>query len=65
MFTPNLVKEIDVDFLKAMNRAELVKLVMDRVEDEGLVVVGRVVAHDVMDCIGREEIHNLNPAALK
>ena len=47
MFTPNLVKEIDVDFLKAMNRAELVKLVMDLVEDEGLVVVGRVVANDV------------------
>ena len=42
-----LIKEIDVDFLKTMNGAELVELVMDLVEDERLVVIGRVVSDNV------------------
>ncbi len=45
----NLIEEINVDFLKAVHRAELVEFVMDFVEDQRLVVVGRVVANDVVD----------------
>lgn len=33
-----------------MHTAELVELMMDLVEDEGLVIVGSVVLHDVIHC---------------
>ena len=41
-------KEVDVDLLQVVNTAELVELVMNLVVDERFVVVGRVVAHDVV-----------------
>ncbi len=57
----DLVEEVDVDFLKAVDGAELVELVMDFVEDKRLVVVGGVVADDVVNGVGRKEVHNLDP----
>ena len=45
----NLIEEINVNFLKTVHGAELVEFVMDFVEDQRLVVVGRVVADDVVD----------------
>ena len=47
--------------MEAVDGAELVKLVMDFVEDKRLVVVGGVVADDVVNGVGREEVHNLDP----
>ena len=47
-----LTEELDVDLLKRVDTAELVQLVVDLVEDEGLVVVGCVVLHYVIHCGG-------------
>lgn len=49
----DLTKELYVDLLKRVHAAELVQLVVDLVEDEGLVVVGRVVLHYVVHWAGR------------
>lgn len=46
---PALTKELNVYFLKGVVTAELVELMVDLVEDEGLVVVGCVVPHDVIN----------------
>jgi hypothetical protein len=35
----NLIKKVYVDFLKTVDRAELIKLVMDFVENKWLVIV--------------------------
>lgn len=45
-----LTKQLDIDFLKSMNAAELVKLMMDLVEDEGLVIVCSIVLHYIIHC---------------
>lgn len=45
-----LTKQLNVDLLQRVHAAELVELVVDLVEDEGFVVVGRVVLHDVIHC---------------
>ena len=45
-----LTKQLDIDFLKRMNAAELVKLMVDLVEDEGLVVVRSIVLHYIIHC---------------
>jgi hypothetical protein len=57
----DLVEEVDVDLLEAVDGTELVELVMDFVEDKRLVVVGGVVADDVVNGVGRKEVHNLDP----
>lgn len=49
-----LTKQLDVHFLQGMGAAELVQLVVDFVEDQGLVVVCGVVPHDVVHWGGRE-----------
>lgn len=43
-----LTKQLNVDLLKCMDTAELVQLMMDLVEDKGLVVVSSVVLHYVI-----------------
>jgi hypothetical protein len=45
----NLIEKVNVNFLKTVHGAELVEFVMDFVEDQRLVVVGRVVADDVVN----------------
>lgn len=45
-----LTKQLDIDFLKCVNAAELVKLMMDLVEDEGLVIVCSIVLHYIIHC---------------
>jgi hypothetical protein len=45
----NLIEKINVNFLKTVHGAKLVEFVMDFVEDQRLVVVGRVVADDVVN----------------
>ncbi len=45
----NLIEKINVNFLKTVYGAKLVEFVMDFVEDQRLVVVGRVVADDVVN----------------
>lgn len=49
----DLTKELYVDLLERVHAAELVQFVMDLVEDEGLVVVSRVVLHYVIHWAGR------------
>jgi len=41
-------KEVDVDLLQVVNTAELIEFVVNLVVNQRLVVVGRVVTHDVM-----------------
>ena len=60
----HLVKEVDVDFLEAVDGAELVELVVDLVEDQRLVVVGGVVAHDVVHGFEREQVDHHDPRKL-
>ena len=45
-----LTKQADVDLLQRVDAAELVELVVDLVEDQGLVVVRREVPHNVKHC---------------
>ena len=45
-----LTEQADVDLLQGVHAAELVQLVVDLVEDQGLVVVGGEVPHDVVHC---------------
>ena len=46
IYSDTLTKEIDVDLLQVVHRAELIELVVYLVEDERLVVVGREVLHN-------------------
>lgn len=50
-----LTKQLDVHLLQGMGTAELIQLVVDFVEDQGLVVVCRVIPHDVIHW-GRDRI---------
>lgn len=49
-----LTKQLNVHFLQGMGTAELIQLVVDLVEDQGLVVVCGVIPHDVVHWEGRE-----------
>lgn len=44
----SLTKQFNVDFLERVDTAELVQLMMNLIEDEGLVVVCREVLHDII-----------------
>ena len=61
-----LTKQADVDLLQRVDAAELVELVVDLVEDQRLVVVGREVPHDVEHCRGNNTTHGegITPAPL-
>jgi len=59
-FCFNLVEEIDVDFLQTVDGTELVELVVDLIEDQRLVVVGRVVVHDVVDGLRCQQIDDFD-----
>ena len=50
--------------MEAVDGAELVELVVDLVEDQRLVVVGGVVAHDVVHGFEREQVDHLDPRKL-
>lgn len=52
---PQLTKQLDVNLLQRVHTAELVQLVVDLVEDESLVIVGRVVLDDVVHWERREQ----------
>lgn len=47
-----LTEQADVDLLQRVHAAELVELVVDLVEYQGLVVVGREVPHNVVHWMG-------------
>ncbi len=53
-------KKVNVDFLETVNAAKLIDLVMDFIEYQGFVVVGREVADNVMYCICSQYIHNFD-----
>ncbi len=42
-------KQVNVDFLKSVNAAELIQLVVDFVENQRLVVIGSEVPNDLVD----------------
>lgn len=47
-----LTKQLNVDLLERVDTAELVKLMVNLVEDESFVVVSSVVLHYVINCKG-------------
>jgi len=53
-------KEVDIDLLEVVYAAELVEFVMNLVVDQRLVVVGRVVTHDVIDWPATAHEHHNN-----
>lgn len=56
----SLTKQTDVDLLQRVNAAELVELVVNLVEDQGLVVVRREVLHYVKHCRAGQRKNNTN-----
>lgn len=48
-----LTKELNVHFLEGVGTAELVELMVDLIKDEGLVIIGSEVPHNVVDWGGR------------
>lgn len=53
-----LTEQADVNLLQRVNAAELVELVVDLVENQSLVVVGREVPHNVVHCRADGDTHN-------